>query len=173
MLNLLARCFDDSQGFFLFFLVIMIPIGSFSKMTGIICTGKDYDGLPKFFVFLIETLRTAIGDIQAPDYAFFRKELDDQSQESDILAEVMIIIIWMVFLIFNIILMVIILNNALITIIGISYKEVLKKEETYAYIMKNKMNIELTQTFESFGAFKSQFDSIFLAYEKDKNQNEF
>lgn len=56
----------------------------------------------------------------------------------------MIIIIWMVFLIFNIFLMVIILNNALITIIGISYKEVLEKEDTYAYMMKNKMNIELT-----------------------------
>ena len=85
----------------------------------------------------------------------------------------MIIIIWTVFMMFNIILMVIILNNALITIIGISYTKVLEKEDTYAYIMKNRMNIELTQTFEQFGAFQSQFDSIFLAYEKDKNKNEF
>ena len=97
-------------------------------------TGDDYDGLAVIFQYLFMTYRNSVGDISTPGYAYL-----DSFAEVTSVKNFMLAVIWIVWLV-NQILNLIILLNFLIAVISQVYDNVVAEQQKYRYMHKSAMN---------------------------------
>jgi hypothetical protein len=73
----------------------------------------------------------------------------------------MIYTIWLIFILFNVILLLIILLNCLIAIVGESYSVVMAEKTNNIYQFRSLLNLEYVE-IRGIGVFKSNFNQILL-----------
>jgi hypothetical protein len=90
------------------------------KMLGADLTDQEnYKNVNTFFRFLIETIHNSIGDIITPKYPIWDNVIKEDP--SNWLAIFMISLIWVIFVVFNILISSVVLMNFLIAIVSNSY----------------------------------------------------
>jgi hypothetical protein len=114
---------------------------------------KDYPDMNPNLKKFTQVVRNSLGDVSMPDYSRWCK--DDESCNL-----VFVGIIWSIFM-FNLILVLVILLNFLISIIGQSYEKVWTFREIYIYRNKMELNCEY-YSFMNFWGYDTPFTCLLI-----------
>jgi hypothetical protein len=129
LIALLDACLRDIAGFLAFMMLFVVTISAFYKLVGARFDATGYSGVSDVVVYIMQTTRNAIGDISTPQYAYWMNSFDHNPYFS----QLMIGIIWLIFYVFNIVILLIVLLNFLIAIVGDSYQYVVQEEVQNIY----------------------------------------
>jgi hypothetical protein len=141
MVALLGACIKDIYGFLLFFMIFIYFIAAFYKLVGATFDKSDYLGInADFLVYIMQTTRNSIGDIDTPEYFFWKAQMEKEGNW--LFSEVMIGIIWFIFYFSNIILLLVVLMNFLIAIVSETYSEVTKESINNVYFFRSQLTEE-------------------------------
>lgn len=136
-ISLLTRALSDIFGFMiLFFWLLLFFSLSFSVMGATFDDGDNFDGaydtkhndypqLGMVYVYLLQNLRTAIGDLQSPSYDYWGNIYNEGDED---FAFFHIAIIWLIWFL-QIIIVVICMLNFLIAIVSDSYNYIVEREK--------------------------------------------
>lgn len=94
-------------------------------MAGAYYKPSDYIYVSPIGRYILQTFRNSIGDIGTPTYSFW---VDYGEQEDSGKAQAVIMIIWMTFVLINVILLSVVLINSLIAIVSQTFAKVQEKE---------------------------------------------
>lgn len=129
LIALLDACLRDIAGFLAFMLLFVVTISAFYKLVGASFDDSTYSGVSDVVVYIMQTTRNAIGDISTPKYAYWTNSID----HNPVFSQLMIGIIWLIFYVFNIVILLIVLLNFLIAIVSDSYQYVVQEEVQNIY----------------------------------------
>ena len=122
-------------------MLFIIGITCIYKMLGAdLSDQKNYKDVNTFFRFLIETIHNAIGDIITPKYPIWDNVIEKDPENW--LAAFMISLIWVIFVVFNILISSVVLMNFLIAIVSDSYMEVMGNSINQTFTFRSILNIE-------------------------------
>jgi len=100
----------------------------------------DYPNLHDFTGIFLTTWRNSLGDVAAPDYSNWSKNLRSEEKEGlGWYSYTMIYITWLIWF-FNLLFVLLVLVNFLISIVGNSYGSALDEEQAIAYALKSDLN---------------------------------
>lgn len=120
LVQLLSTCLKQIGNFLVFQMLFIMGITTIYKMLGAdLSDQKNYKNVNTFFRFLIETIHNSIGDIITPKYPIWDNVIKEDP--SNWMAIFMISLIWVIFVVFNILISSVVLMNFLIAIVSNSY----------------------------------------------------
>jgi len=131
LIALLGACLRDIAGFLAFILLFIVTISAFYKLVGATFDENQdiYSGVSDVVVYIMQTTRNAIGDISTPQYPYWINTI----KHNPFFSQLMIGIIWLIFYVFNIVILLIVLLNFLIAIVSDTYQYVVQEEVQNIY----------------------------------------
>lgn len=160
---LLVKCFEDIVAFFCFFQSFVLMLAGLFKLAGTKFDFGDYPEVTQFLQYYLQGWRNSIGDIQPPAYDFWNERIAAGAKEGENTAfeYFMIYTIWLIFIFFNVILLLIILLNCLVAIVGESFSIVMAEKTNNIYQFRSLLNLEYIEIL-GVGVFKTYFNQILL-----------
>lgn len=144
LVKLVVQCLYDVIPFTIFLISWVTFFGMVYRILGMDIEPDDYDLLPSYFIYFIQTFRNSVGDIGAPSYSYWSSAIS----QYPLTAGGFIFSIWMAWLL-NQFLVLIILLNFLIAIISQSYEEVMSRSMQFQYTYKCILNREIFLLIEN------------------------
>lgn len=121
----------------------------------------DYPNLHEFIGIVLTTWRNSLDNVAVPDYSKWSENLKKEQEDGlGWYSYTMIYLSWAIWF-FNLLFILLVLTNFLISIVGNAYGGALEEEEAIAYALKSDLNQEVS-LFNKWQGRDFELDSIFI-----------
>jgi hypothetical protein len=156
LVSMITHVFLDLIPFFTVFFMYVFLFALISIIMEADFDDNDYQEVPIIVRIFLQTFRNAIGDLTVQRYGAWAKESPDKS--NSFARAVAITVIW-IFWFFNVLGMVIILINLLISQVGSTYSTVLEQGTQFLLLQKAELNQHVFKIEKLFGI-KNKFKAM-------------
>lgn len=128
----------------------------------------DYPDLHEFIGIVITTWRNSLDNVAPPDYSKWSENLKKEYEDNGLgwYSYIMIYMSWTIWF-FNLLFILLVLTNFLISIVGNAYGEALDVEQQIGYALKSDLNQEVS-LFNKWQGRDEELDSIIIVAKKEE-----